>query len=73
MNAHRSSLLSFIIALVLILSSCGSSSSDDSETSQTDTGLRYRMAFHIADDGWVYVFDNQYTEPRLFPFQLTRN
>lgn len=62
MNAHRSSLLSFIIALVLILSSCGSSSSDDSETSQTDTGLRYRMAFHIADDGWVYVFDNQYIE-----------
>ena len=62
MNAHRSSLLSFIIALMLILSSCGSSSSDGSETSQTDTGLRYRMAFHIADDGWVYVFDNQYIE-----------
>ncbi len=62
MKAYRHSLLLFIIFLILVLSSCSSDSSNGSETQPTGGELCYRMAFHVADDGWVYVFGNQYSE-----------
>ncbi len=60
MKTHRYSLLSLLFILLLIFSACSSSSSNETESSQAESRLRYRMAFHIADDGWVYVFANQY-------------
>ena len=55
MKTHRYSLLSLLFILLLIFSACSSSSSNETESSQAESRLRYRMAFHIADDGWVYV------------------
>lgn len=74
MKALRYSLLPLILTLMLLLSSCSFGSSDAEEKQPK---LRYRMAYHIADDGWVYVFDNQYFEedadygsnaPTRYPF-----
>lgn len=74
MKVHHHSLLPLIMALLLLLSSC---SSDGTDVEEKQPELRYRMAYHIANDGWVYVFDNQYREgdpdygstvPTRYPF-----
>lgn len=42
-----------------MLSACGNSEHEDKSV---NSGLRYRMSYRIMNDGWVYVFDNQYVE-----------
>lgn len=51
--------LLFLSLCVLLpsVTACGASERD-----RNDSGLRYRMAYRILSDGWVYVFDNQYIE-----------
>lgn len=55
MTTHRHLLYLLVVGVLLILlPSCSE------ETDQTT--LLYRMALRVEDDGWVYVFDNQYLE-----------
>ena len=56
MKACRQSLLPLILAFLLLLSACSTDSSDP------EPKLQYRMAHRVADDGWVYVFANQYLD-----------
>lgn len=58
MKARLCFLLSVIIVIVSVFSSC--SAPPPEEGSEEGSSLCYRSAFHAADDGWVYEFDNQY-------------
>lgn len=53
MKIRSCSLFPLLLAFLLLLSACSSESSDP------EPKLQYRMAYHIANDGWVYVFTNQ--------------
>lgn len=53
MKARYHSLLLLMLSLLLLLSACSTDSSEPKPI------LEYRIAYHIADDGWVYVFTNQ--------------
>ena len=53
MKIRSCSLFPLLLAFLLLLSACSSESSDP------EPKLQYRMAYHIANDGWVYVFANQ--------------
>lgn len=66
-------LLLLFIAISVVTACDGS----ESHSNKNDSPLRYRMAYRVMDDGWVYVFDNQYVEgefdfssqsDKVFPF-----
>ena len=56
MKARLIFLLSIKIVIISIFFACSSSPKETEKTSS----LCYRSAFYVADDGWVYEFDNQY-------------
>lgn len=56
MKIRSCSLFPLLLAFLLLLSACSSESSDP------EPKLQYRMAYHIANDGWVYVLANQYLD-----------
>lgn len=59
MKALHRSLSSLILVLLFLLTGCGAEASGEETEAPR---LQYRRAFHITDDGWVYVFINKYTE-----------
>ena len=56
MKIRSCSLFPLLLAFLLLLSACSSESSDP------EPKLQYRMAYHIANDGWVYVLANQHLD-----------
>ncbi len=56
MKARLIFLLSIIIVIMSIFFACSSTPKETEKPSS----LCYRSAFYVADDGWVYEFDNQY-------------
>ncbi len=59
MKTSRGIFFIILLSFALILTSCHSASTD---TQPMDNGVRYRNAWYVADDGWVYQFDNQYVK-----------
>jgi len=51
-------LLLLFIAISVVTACDGS----ESHSNKNDSPLRYRMAYKVMDDGWVYVFENQYID-----------